>query len=102
MPLVKLSLLILFASFFVSVLCFFFDGSLSKVIALLTIALKERKRATTIAVAIVGRAINIWEAIQKRSYEPIYKTHTKIEAKNLRATTFAIAKLKKRYLNGEQ
>ena len=32
--LVKLSLLILFAFFLVSVLCFFFDGSLSKVIAL--------------------------------------------------------------------
>ena len=37
--LVKLSLLILFASFLVSVLCFFFDGSLSKVIALPTIAI---------------------------------------------------------------
>ena len=35
----KLSLLILFASFFVSVLFFFFDGSLSKVIALPTIAI---------------------------------------------------------------
>ena len=46
-----------------------------------------RKRATTIAIAIVGRAIIIWEAIQKRSYEPIYKIHTKIEAKRLRATT---------------
>ena len=45
------------------------------------------------AVAIVGRAITIWEAIQKRSHEPIYKTHTKIEAKRLRATTFAITKL---------
>ena len=37
--------------------------------------------------AIVGRAISIWEAIQKRSHEPIYKTHTKIEAKRLRAIT---------------
>ena len=27
------------------------------------------------------------------SHEPIYKTYTKIEAKRLRATTFAIAKL---------
>ena len=35
--LVKLSVLILFASFFVSVLCFSFDGSLSKVITLRTI-----------------------------------------------------------------
>jgi hypothetical protein len=36
---VKLSLLILYASFLVSVLCFFFDGSLSKVIALPNIAI---------------------------------------------------------------
>ena len=35
----KLSLLILFASFLVSVLCFFCDGFLSKVIALPTIAI---------------------------------------------------------------
>ena len=48
--------------------------------------LSEQKRATTIAVAIVGRAITVWEAIQKRSYEPIYKIYTKI-AKGLRATT---------------
>ena len=37
--LVKLSLLIHFASFLVSVLCFFSDGFLSKVIALPTIAI---------------------------------------------------------------
>ena len=30
---------------------------------------------------------------QKSSHEPIYKTYTKIEAKSLRATTFAIAKM---------
>ena len=35
-------------------------------------------------VAIVGRAITIWEAILKRSNEPIYKTKAKIEAKRLR------------------
>ena len=35
-------------------------------------------------------------------YEPIYKTHTKIKAKRLRATTFAIAKLEERLLNREQ
>ena len=35
----------------------------------------------------------MWEAIHKRSDEPINKTHTKIEAKRLRETTFAIAKL---------
>ena len=45
--------------------------------------LQERKRATTFA----RRAITIWEAIQKRSYEPIYKINTKIEAKGLRAIT---------------
>ena len=44
-------------------------------------------RATTIAIAIVGRAIFVWEAIQKKSHEQIYKTYTKIEAKELRATT---------------
>ena len=48
---------------------------------------------TTIAVIIVERAITIQEAIQKRSHEPMYKTDTKIEAKRLRVTTFAIAKL---------
>ena len=82
LPLVKLSLLILFASFFVSVLCLFFDDSIFKVIAL-----------PTIAVAIVGRSISIWDAIQKRSHEPIYKIHAKIEA---RATTLAIAKSEER------
>ena len=44
--------------------------------------LYERKRATTIAVAIVGRTITIWEAIQKRSQEPIYKTHTKFKERD--------------------
>ena len=44
-------------------------------------------RTTNIAVAIVGRAISIWEAIEKRSHEPIYKIYTKNEAKGLRATT---------------
>jgi hypothetical protein len=52
------------------------------------------KRATTFAIAIVGRAITIWEAIQKRSHEPIYKTYTKNEAKGLRATTLLSQKWK--------
>ena len=43
-----------------------------------------------------GGAITLWEAIQKRSHELIYKTHTQIEAKILRSTTFAIAKLEER------
>ena len=47
----------------------------------------RRKIATTIAVAIVGKAINVWGAIKKRSHETIYKTYTKNEAKGLRATT---------------
>ena len=55
----------------------------------------ERKRATTIAVAIVGRAITVWEAIQKRSHEPSSKIDTKKKAKQLRAKS-AITKLEKR------
>ena len=51
---------------------------------------------SNIAMSIVGRAITILEAIQKRSNEPIYKTYTKIEEKRLRTTTFAIAKLEER------
>ena len=40
--------------------------------------LLERKRATTIAVTIVGRVIAVWEAIKKRSHEPIlYKNLSK-------------------------
>ena len=34
--------------------------------------------------------------MQKRRNEQIYKTHTKIEAKILKVTTFAIAKLEER------
>ena len=80
--LLKLSLLILYASFLVLVLCFFFDSFLSNVIALPTIAIAIRLPLLfAIAVAIVGRAITIWEAIQKRSHEPIYKTYTNIVAK---------------------
>ena len=41
--------------------------------------LKVRKRATTIAVAIVGGAITVWEAIQKRSHEPIYTNNVLIK-----------------------
>ena len=33
---------------------------------------------------------------EKKPHDPIYKTHTKMEAKSLRATTFAIAKLEER------
>ena len=34
-----------------------------------------------------GKVLTIWEAIQKKSHEPINITYTKIEAKGLRATT---------------
>ena len=40
--------------------------------------------------------IAILEAIQKRNHETINKTHTKIEAKRLRATTIYIAKYEER------
>ena len=46
-------------------------------------------------VSIVGRAITIWEAIKKRSNEPIYKTDTSNEAKRLRATTVVWGAIKK-------
>ena len=56
MLLVKFSLLILFASFLVSVLCFFFYGFLSEVIAL-----------PTITIAIVGcRSLSLIKAISIR------------------------------------
>ena len=74
--LVKLSLLILFASFLVSLLCFFFDGSLSLKLSLLNYRDSDScrsfsllkaiaKTAKTIAVAIIGRAITKWGAIEK-------------------------------------
>ena len=129
--LVKLSLLILFTSFFVSVLCFFFmtlflklslfqlsrQRQLSLFFALkgdsdkITVTFRDsdscRSFSLLKAIAIrlpllfantfksvkerklFGRAITIWGAIQKRSHEPIYK----ILSKEIRATTFAIAKL---------
>ena len=63
------------------------EGDIDMCTFTLRYRLYKRKRVTTIAVAIVGRAISVWETIQKRSHEPIYKTYTKIEAKGLRATT---------------
>jgi hypothetical protein len=36
----------------------------------------------------------------ERSDEPIYKTHTKNEAKRLRVTTFAVSKLEERKMKG--
>ena len=44
----------------------------------------------------VRRTITIWKVIQKGSHEPILKSNTKKEAKRLRATTLAIAKLEVR------
>ena len=62
----------------------------SKRFSLLFKSVKEQQLA--IAVIIIGRAITIWEAIQKKSHELIYKTDTKSGAKKLRVITFAIAK----------
>ena len=53
----------------------FFDGPLSKVHFKGDSA--KRKRVTTIAIAIVGRAITIWEAIQKRILQNSYKNLSK-------------------------
>ena len=44
-------------------------------------------------ITIVQKAITAWGAIEKRIYEPIYKTDTKNEAEGLRKTTFTIEKL---------
>ena len=55
---------------------------------------------TTFVVTIDRVAIALWGVIQKRSYELMYKNNTK-KGKRLRATTFAIAKLEERLLNGE-
>ena len=41
--------------------------------------LLEREKATTITVAIVGRAKTIERALEKRSYEQRSKTETKIK-----------------------
>jgi hypothetical protein len=59
---IKLSLLIHFASFLVSVLCFFFDGSLSKVIALPT-ALKITEK---IAKRLPLLFANAFKSVKKR------------------------------------
>ena len=67
--------------------------ALPKVIALLLL-FALRKRATTIAIIMFGRAIAIWE--KKRSHGPIYKVNTKNYAKRLGAATFTIKKLKER------
>ena len=59
MPLVKLSLFILFASFSYQFFASFFDGSLSKVIALPTIA-------TAIVVALIGDSEKITVTFRQR------------------------------------
>ena len=51
-------------------------------------------------VAIVGRTITVWEAIEKRSHELIYKTYTKFEAKGLIATTLLLQSWKSDNLRG--
>ena len=57
----------------------------------------------TIDVAIVGRAITIQEAIQKRSYEPINKTITKYQTKRIIATISNNVKLEdNNYMEGDR
>ena len=84
--LVKLSLLILFTSFLISVLYFFFVMALiqsycssiaiaKRLWLLFGNALKNIKERQL-------RAITIWEAIQKRSHEPIYKTYIKFKQRD--------------------
>ena len=60
-----------------------------------TFRFESEKECTTIAGAIVERVITLWRAIKKRSHEAMIKP-VKNEAKRLRATTFAIAKLEER------
>ena len=52
--------------------------------------LKERKRATTNAVAIAGKVTTISEAIKKKAMNQ----PTNLIAKRLTATTFSIVKMK--------
>ena len=66
MPLVKLSLLILFASFFVSVLCFFLDGSHSKVIALPNIAIAIVVALKAIAIRLPLLFANAFKNVKER------------------------------------
>ena len=70
-----------------------FSFAFFKVIALPTIVTAI---VGALAVAIVGRAITVWEAIQKRSHEPIYKNLYKKWSKGIKSDNFAIAKLEER------
>ena len=73
-----------FAPFLVSVVCFFswlpilyislflaFKGDSGKNFVTFYYRLLEQERATAIALAMVGRAIIIWRAIQIRNHEPM-------------------------------
>ena len=56
--------------------------------------LRVKKSDTFTDSAMAERAITIWKSIQKRSHDqPMYKTNMKNKEKELRATTFTIAKL---------
>ena len=52
--------------------------------------LYEWERGKTIVIAIDGRETTIERSMEKRSYESMYKTDTKTEAKRLRATISAV------------
>ena len=62
---------------------------------------REIETILVILIMIVGRAITIRRAIQKRSFESMYNPYQN-EEKRLRAASFALAKLQERKLNGEQ
>ena len=74
-------------------LFFAFKGDSDKFFFTFRYWLSERERTTNIAIGIVRRVISITGAIKKRIHEVMYKTDTKKEAKKVRATTFANAKL---------
>jgi hypothetical protein len=50
---------------------------------------------TTIAVAIDKRSITIWEVIQKRSHEPIYKIYKKKLRKEIKSDNFCYCKVRR-------
>ena len=105
--LVKLSLLILFAYFLVSVLCFFFDYSLStrspnycdsnscRSLSLLkAIAKRLPLLFANVFKSVKGRQLLLSQ--YRKAMNPSTKLIQKLKQKRLRATTFAIAKLEER------
>ena len=110
--LVKLSLLIFFATFCkISLLLSFiyllqlllFQLSRQRQLSLFIVLyfsispLRAKKSNNYRYITIIRRALTIRGSLQKRSHEYMYKTDTKSEAKRIRATTHVIAKLEDQY-----